>query len=95
MMHFITKAMRIDTINVKHDVKRLKTVELYKLVIKASFHVNVYLRIAFWANIHTSQTKEIFKMQLVHASNAKVLHISCNMGTRDLPDVYALSPPGL
>ena len=68
-MHFITKAMPIDTINVKHDVKRLKTVELYKMVIKASFHVNVYLRIAFWENIHTSQTKEIFKMQLVHASS--------------------------
>ena len=22
----------------------------------------------------------------------KVLHITCNMGTRDLPDMYALSP---
>ena len=22
----------------------------------------------------------------------EVLHISCNMGTRDLPDMYALSP---
>ena len=25
----------------------------------------------------------------------KVLHISCNIGTHDLPDMYALSPRGL
>jgi len=25
----------------------------------------------------------------------EVLHISCNMGTRDLPDMYALGPAAL
>ena len=30
---------------------------------------------------------------LVHACNAEVLHISCNMGTRDLPDMQLCPQP--
>ena len=80
MMRFITKAMPIDSVNVKYDVKRLKTVELCKL--------------AFWANTHFTDKRNF--QDAISAcyvrSNAKVLHISCNVGTRDLPDMYTFSP---
>ena len=80
LIHHTKPTIKVNSFNCKYEIVAVVYYNPQLILVSFPIEIDIYFQLT------------VFLLELLSACQRAVLHISCNIGTRHFPDMYALSP---